>query len=100
MFIVLTYVSSLEQARVIAAQVLRSGFAVCINIGSSVESHYVWEGKRCAETEIPISMKVVDHKHKELKEYLEKIHPYQLPAILDWPVTVNHAYEAWANSNE
>jgi periplasmic divalent cation tolerance protein len=99
-FIILTYVSTLEQARQLVAKLLELKWIVCANIAAPVESHYQWNGALCQEQEVPVFMKVTSSQRLDARKYLEAHHPYTVPVILDWPVQVNAAYQEWAYSLE
>ena len=90
-----------SHARAIAHAVVDAGLAACVNIVPGVQSVYVWEGKRCEETESTLLIKTPDANVDALRAKLREVHPYQVPEIVVLDVDAarsNPAYVAWVES--
>jgi len=95
-YIILTYVSSHDEAMHIVNTLLDETLIACANIAPSVESHYTWKNQKCVETETPIWIKTTASQLEAAKHRLRALHPYETPALIDWPVNTNSDYTTWA----
>ena len=59
-----------------AETLVSEGLAACVQIGSPVESTYVWNGKLCRETEYPAVIKASPDALPRLRERFAQLHPY------------------------
>ena len=88
----------IETARRIAADLLDRRLVACANIYPQIESHYVWQGRREAEPEVPLALKT----RADLVEAVEKrvlaLHPYDVPPLVGQSLDFVHApYAAWVD---
>lgn len=88
-----------EQAEKLAQLLISKQLAACVNIIPSVQSVYHWEGKVEYEEESLLIIKTSEQRLQELKEEIEKEHPYDIPEILVFePDFVNQPYLEWINN--
>jgi periplasmic divalent cation tolerance protein len=89
-----------EQARHIAAELVRRRVAACVQIDGPIESHYVWEGKVCSDPEYRLVIKSSADTAGRLRDVLREIHPYDVPQIVTVPcIDVDPDYAAWVRQN-
>lgn len=87
-----------ESARAAARSALHDGLAACANILAPCTSLYEWEGEVRESVEIPVLLKTTSARADALIERVEAMHPYEVPAILSWPVVrAPHAFAKWVN---
>lgn len=75
---------------------LSSKLIACSTI-YSVESRYVWKGKKVVGREFVTIMKTT--VPAKARKALLKIHPYETPCVLSWKVDSNKSYDNWVNSS-
>ena len=79
--VVMTTVSSDEDAIKVINAVLESKLAACVQT-TSIGSHYEWNGELCHDKEILILFKTSWRLYEELEAKLSIIHPYETPEII------------------
>jgi periplasmic divalent cation tolerance protein len=99
LLLVITTVSSEEDARRIASNLVEQRLVACAQI-SPVESIYRWKDGLQQETEWRLVLKTTDAAYNELEAELVKVHPYELPAIYSVPVTHTlDVYDHWVHDH-
>jgi len=94
--VVLTTASSLTEARQIASILLDHKLAACISITGSVESHYVWKGKKEKNREHLLVIKTRKTLFPKLEKAIREAHSYECPEILAVPVSAgSKKYLQW-----
>ncbi len=87
-----------ESARRMASSVIGDGLAACVNILAPCLSFYEWEGAVQENSEVPVILKSTAARADDLIERIESMHPYEVPAILSWPIVrAPHAFAKWVN---
>jgi periplasmic divalent cation tolerance protein len=83
-------------ADVIARALLDAG-AACVNILPAVRSLYVWEGKRCEDSESLLVVKFSAERAEAVAAAVHAAHPYALPewVVLDVDPATSARYRAW-----
>ncbi len=80
----------------IAAELVGSGLAACVNRLPGVRSTYRWEGQVRDEPEVLLTIKTTAGRYAELEMRLKALHPYETPEIIAVPVCAGLAsYLAW-----
>lgn len=88
---------SLEEARQIAAALIESQLAACVNLCRPVESIYRWHGKVETAEEVLGMIKTTSAGYDALEAKIKELHPYEVPEIIAVPVAKgNAAYLKWA----
>lgn len=96
LIVVFTTVGTQEQALDIAHHLVRSRLAACVNILPGVRSVFRWKGKVDDETEFLLMTKTVEANFEAVKDEIRKLHAYELPEILGYPVTfAEKAFAGW-----
>ena len=94
--IVFCTIDSKDAARPIARQLVETQLAACVSIIDNLTSIYKWEGQLEEDREVLMVMKTSSDRLAALMEKLQKIHPYDVPEILAWPVERGQqAYVDW-----
>ena len=79
----------------IANQLVKKKLTVCVNI-TKISSVYSWKGKIENKSEYLALFKTTKTKLRPLKKELEKLHPYDVPEIVEInPISVNKLYLKW-----
>ncbi len=68
--------------------------AACAN-SFPIQSTFFWDGSLQQDCETVLLFKTTAIKKEALKEFIEKNHRYDVPAILHWEAEVNDAYGQW-----
>ncbi len=86
-----------EEARRISDSIVTARMAACANI-FPIQSAYWWEGKIENGKEWVSLLKTAPHLRRQLQEAIERLHPYEVPCIMQWEVSANEAYENWISA--
>jgi len=84
----------LDSANDVIETLLSKKLIACGNVVSS-QSMFIWQGVQQKEEEYIICMKSIPALTQQIQTEILKIHPYEVPAILHWPIESNQAYEEW-----
>ena len=87
-----------EIAQEIAEKAITLGYAKCCHIFYPVRSLYIWEENMCHEQEHPILFKVPITMKETFQTWMEDIHPYDTPAIINIPASANASFLEWMAS--
>ena len=80
----------------IAEALLDARLIACANIYPEITSHYVWQGERQVETEVPLAMKTRADLVPRIEAMVAELHPYDVPPLVEQPLGFVHApYAAW-----
>ena len=94
--IVLVTAPDLKVARTLARAALAEKLVACANLVPKVESHYWWQGKIEAATEVLMIFKAPKSNLKALEKLILTRHPYDTPEFLVLPVSAgSRKYLAW-----
>jgi len=70
-----------ESAKHVAKELVSAKLCACANIIPKITSIYEWQGEMCESCEVAVIFKTTEKKSKDLQLRLQKLHPYNLPAI-------------------
>lgn len=94
--LVLTTTGSRDEAAAIAASLVESRLAACVQIVSEIESFYRWEGRVAHESEWLVLCKSTAGRYDALERAILAAHSYATPEIVAVPITRgSRAYLAW-----
>lgn len=94
--LVLTTLPDTATARAMAAHLVESRFAACVNILPPCRSLYRWEGKVEDAEEVMLLIKTTAIRYATLEAAIRDKHPYELPEIIAVPVEHGlPGYLAW-----
>lgn len=86
----LTTVSTREQAQALARHLIEQRLAACVQI-EAIESVYRWDGQLQQNGEFRLLIKLDAARWDDLRESLQREHPYDVPALVAWPLTQSSA---------
>ena len=95
MTIILTTAASEENAKEMAAKLVESGLAACVQISAPGISIYRWDGALQQEQEFYLSIKTTPESSAALCRWLEENHPYETPEIVCLKGSASAAYMQW-----
>ena len=79
----------------IANQLVKKKLAACVNI-TKISSVYSWKGKIENQSVYLALFKTTKTKLQPLKKELEKLHPYDVPEMVEInPISINKPYLKW-----
>lgn len=85
-----------DKAETIVEQMVAERWVACGNILSNMKSIYRWKGEVCREPEALIIMETKAEKSTQAMQFLQSIHPYEVPKILSLrPDLVQAEYLNW-----
>ncbi|UCH69643.1 MAG: divalent-cation tolerance protein CutA [Candidatus Bathyarchaeota archaeon] len=85
--VVLMTASDEKEASKIVRSLLDDRLIACANIIGPVSSLFWWEGKIDKASEVLVTMKSRKRFFKRLCDRVKKMHSYELPEILELPIT-------------
>jgi periplasmic divalent cation tolerance protein len=95
--LVLTTVSTAEQAQSLAQHLVREQLAACVQI-HAIQSHYMWKGEVCQEGEFQLQIKTRTDLYGVLELAIMERHPYETPEIVQLAITAGSAaYLGWVD---
>ena len=84
-----------EVAKKVAQGLLERKLCACVNI-MKVSSMYSWKGKIEDEQEFLCIFKTTSIKFRQLKEEIGKVHPYEIPEIIELEMkSASKNYLSW-----
>lgn len=88
---------SQEEAEKVATALLSENLIACANILPSGLSIYNWQGKAQRESETFVFFKTSAETAPRTIKRIEELHPYDVPAILQFTVNANPEYVKWVD---
>ena len=77
---------NMDEARIIAKELVSHRLAACVNILNNIESVYWWEGKIQYEKEVVLIAKTKEHLVPELIDKVKSVHSYSCPCVVSVPI--------------
>lgn len=85
--VVLVTAPDLKTARILAKAALTARSVACANLVTGIESHYWWNGKMEAGTEVLIIFKTLKPQLAALEKLILARHPYDTPEMIVLPLS-------------
>ena len=82
----MTACASKKEAEEIMHKLLNARLIACANIIPGVQSLFHWQGKIAKETEVLVLIKSRKKYFKEIEEWIQAHHSYQVPEIIAMPI--------------
>jgi periplasmic divalent cation tolerance protein len=93
--LVLTTVSTAQQADTLARRIVEAGLGACVQT-EAIRSIYRWQGALCGEPEQRLSIKTRADRFEALERFIRAHHSYETPEIVQVPITAGSAaYLRW-----
>ena len=70
----------------IGRALVEAGLVKSANISAAMETLYVWEGALVENTEHQLIVKVPGDRREQAVALIQKMHSFEVPAIVGWPV--------------
>lgn len=97
--IVFITVPNMEEAKRIANGLVEAHLAACVNIIPGIQSIYRWQGEIQSDAECLLVCKTETSQWDNLSAWVTNHHPYEVPEILQIPVTAgSQAYLQWLSA--
>lgn len=93
--VVLTTLPGAEAAETLAKDAVVAGLAACAQVEGPVRSHYLWQGKACAEDEWRLTLKVAAAREPALRAWMLARHPHATPQWVVLAADASDAYREW-----
>ncbi len=98
--VVFCTISSQDDAKRIAHEIVKNRMAACVNIISGLTSVYEWNREICAEGECLMIIKTRKKLFDELKKEIVSMHPYEIPEIVSIDISDGlDLYLDWMGKN-
>ena len=98
--VILITASKKEEARKIAAKLLKEKLVACVNIMDKVESFFWWQGKIDKAAESLMVIKSTKAKFKKIVKSVLSAHSYTVPEIIALPIIAGHKpYLDWIDES-
>ena len=98
--VILITVSKKEEAKKIAAKLLKEKLAACVNIVDKVESLFWWQGKINKAAESLMMIKSTKAKFGKIVKSVLSVHSYTVPEIIAFPIIAGHKpYLDWIDAS-
>ncbi|MEO9364390.1 MAG: divalent-cation tolerance protein CutA [Nitrososphaera sp.] len=97
--IVVSTFSTEESAAEVGKKLVEKGLCACVNF-ARIRSIYSWNGKVEDQPEYLAFFKVAKSSAEDLKEELARMHPYDVPEIVELKMSdVSKPYLSWLNGS-
>ncbi len=97
--LLLSNTNSIENAKLIANTLIKKHLAACVNIIPQVKSIYSWNNEITEDEEYLMLIKTKKDLFQQVKEEIEKLHPYEIPEIISLEISQgNEKYLEWINT--
>ncbi len=84
--LMLTTVSSREEANTLASELVSRRLAACVNILGPISSVYRWQGEVENSEEFLLLIKSTEAQLRPIQDALGELHSYQLPELISFVV--------------
>jgi periplasmic divalent cation tolerance protein len=93
--LVMTSLDNEAAAEMLAQQLVEAQLAACVQV-LPIKSFYVWQGESRREAEYLLLIKTRAALYPALETFIRAHHPYDIPELLQLPVTAGSAdYLQW-----
>ena len=86
----------MTKAKILARSLLEQRLAACVSM-QSVKSCYWWKGRIEDSDEVQLFIKTTNLCKEKLFEAVKRIHSYEIPELISWPISATTEYTSWLN---
>lgn len=86
-----------DTAPEIAETLVEERLAACVNT-HPINSIYRWEGEIVTDNEVALDIKTA-RPYSEVRDRVQELHPYDVPAIIRIDAEANPRYEEWVRES-
>ncbi len=98
MLIVMTTTSSIEEAEILAEQIVKAKHAACVQIIPKIRSFFYWDEAVTREEEFLLLIKTLDANFDDLKDFIHANHSYSVPEVVAIEAArISDGYADWMN---
>lgn len=94
MVLALTTEADAERAESLARHLLESRLAACVAL-TPITSVYRWRGSLERASEVQLLIKTRADRLEELERTVHRLHSYDTPEWVHWPVRAGEGYGGW-----
>ena len=95
-----TTTSKREEADEIATKLVEAKLAACVQVVGPISSTYRWKGSVENESEFLVLIKTRSDMFPEVRMFIERDHPYDVPEIISIPISGSSGpYLDWLEEN-
>lgn len=99
-YIVVFITTPKNEFKKISIYILKNKLAACVNVIKNVNSFYWWKGKICNDKESLLIVKTTQRLFKKIVKEVKKIHPYEVPEIISFPIIEgDRSYLSWVKNS-
>lgn len=95
---VTTTTGSLAGAEALARALVDRRLAACVQLEEGLRSFYRWEGRRCEDAEVRLTIKTLPECEEALLALFRELHPYDLPQFVAVRMRASAAYAEWVRA--
>jgi periplasmic divalent cation tolerance protein len=97
---IITTVSSEEEGRLIANELVKNKLAACVNIVPKMYSVYEWENTIHNEMEALLLIKTTKAREKDIYQTVQSMHSYDTPELITLPIeNGSDTYLQWVENS-
>ena len=97
LFFVITTEADKLNAYKLSSNLLKNKLIACVSF-NNVESYFWWEGEINKSKEVQLIMKCKKENLHKLYQNILEIHSYDIPEIVNFPVSSDNLYFKWVSS--
>jgi len=98
--VLLSTFPSEDEAEKLGTEMVKKGLVACVNLVPKIRSIYKWKEKVYNEEEILLIMKSRKEKSKEIIEFINNNHSYEVPEVISLSISSgSKRYLAWIDEN-
>lgn len=98
--VLLSTFPSEDEAEKLGTEMVKKGLVACVNLVPKIRSIYKWKEKVYNEEEILLIIKSRKEKSKEIIEFINNNHSYEVPEVISLSISSgSKRYLAWIDEN-
>ena len=99
-FVIFSTASSKKEAEKLAALLIRTRAAACVNVLGPMTSFFRWKGKIDRAREALLVIKTDFSKFRTVKKLIAAHHSYEVPEVIGWRIdAASKSYLSWLSES-